>query len=65
MRDEKMWVIFFDVGHKEDCEINFSDIYFKKSRAEDIFAYEEHERASANERLPKPGIEPGTFRSSV
>ena len=31
MRDEKMSVIFFDVGHKENCEINFSDIYLKKS----------------------------------
>ena len=31
MRDEKMSVIFFDIGHKEDCEINFSDIYLKKS----------------------------------
>ena len=65
MRDEKMSVIIFDVGHKENCEINFRDIYLKKSRAEDIFAYEEHESASANEQLPKPGIEPGTFRSSV
>ena len=65
MKDEKMSVIIFDVGHKENCEINFSDIYLKKNRAEDIFAYEEYESASANERLPKPGIEPGTFRSSV
>ncbi len=31
MRDEKMSVIFFDVGHKENCEVNFSDIYLKKS----------------------------------
>ena len=30
-------------------------------RAEDIFAYEEYESASANERLPKPRIERGTF----
>ena len=27
MRDKKMSVIIFDVGHKENCEINFSDIY--------------------------------------
>ena len=32
---------------------------FKKIRAEDIFAYEEYESASANEQLPKPGLNQG------
>ena len=57
MRDENMSIILVDVGHKEDCEVNFSDIYFYKMR-EDIFAYE---TSVADELMPKPG----TFRSSV
>ena len=33
--------------------------------SEDVIANAEDETSSAQEWMPKPGIEPGTFRSSV